>query len=160
MLEVEGFEQSPVMNDALADRAIPEWERTPNVPLLRKTLEHITAHPEEWDQETWALQTSCGTVGCLAGWAVTLAGHNLVFTKGCDCEVCDAEESIAAETCIVDGQLRTIHKAAEHALGLTQEQACSLFNGGNNLHTLWAEANAITHGEIVIPADVKARSGL
>lgn len=40
-----------------------------NVPHLRKTLEHVTDHPEEYDQETW-----CGTKACIAGHAAVLGG--------------------------------------------------------------------------------------
>lgn len=43
---------------------------TVNVPLLRKTLEHIEAHPEEWNQSAWA----CGTAGCFAWHAAMLDG--------------------------------------------------------------------------------------
>jgi hypothetical protein len=45
-------------------------ETTPNVPLLRKTLEHIEAHPEEWYQNTWR----CRTAMCFAGMACHLDG--------------------------------------------------------------------------------------
>ena len=64
-----------------------------NVALARKVLEHIEAHPEEFDMDQWGIKRSdgkpmervineddeeraavvtCNTSACLAGWAVTL----------------------------------------------------------------------------------------
>jgi len=45
---------------------------TPNLPLLRKVLDHIDAHPEEWRQGGWAIETECGTACCIAGFAVAM----------------------------------------------------------------------------------------
>ena len=135
-------------------------ERTPNVPLIRKTLEHITAHPEEWDQTTWATERQgCGTAFCFAGHVVNSEGHEIVWESGgeCDCEWCGG--TVSAEFCLVDGKPRTISNVAMHALGLTRDQADTLFAGGNGLQVLYALANEYTNGEIEIPADVKARSG-
>lgn len=55
----------------------------PNLPLLRKVLDHIDAHPEEWDQSNYVLteaeqikqqtgQPGCGTAYCIAGHAVAM----------------------------------------------------------------------------------------
>lgn len=56
----------------------------PNVPLFRKVVEHIEAHPNEWNQDWWVHQHGgveegeiCGTTFCFAGWALKLTGHNL-----------------------------------------------------------------------------------
>ena len=35
--------------------------------------DHILAHPEEFDMNTWGYQSACGTVACLAGTAVLQA---------------------------------------------------------------------------------------
>ena len=43
---------------------------TVNVPLLRKTLEYVESHPEEWDQSTWI----CGSAGCFAWHAAMIDG--------------------------------------------------------------------------------------
>ena len=62
---------------------------TPNKELAAKVLRQITEHPETHDQEVWFEQNeggrgfcntvgevrdvgTCGTVGCVAGWAVAL----------------------------------------------------------------------------------------
>lgn len=50
-------------------------EPTPNLPLLRKILDHIDAHPEEHDQETW--ESACGTTRCVAGWALHFDGQKV-----------------------------------------------------------------------------------
>jgi hypothetical protein len=52
---------------------------TPNAELAYKVLDHIDAHPEQWDQKAWLKGTDCGTAACFAGWAVVLAGHDVTF---------------------------------------------------------------------------------
>lgn len=44
-----------------------------NNDLLQRTLAHIEAHPEQWNQGAWAKKTDCGTAYCFAGTAVHLA---------------------------------------------------------------------------------------
>lgn len=139
-------------NDDGADQQNPEEEREINVPLLRKTLEHITAHPEEWDQDTWAVESeesSCGTAYCLAGHTAQSLGYPLVWQPGTN----------MASFCLADGKLRTIENVAMHALGLDYHDAVRLFSATNNLHTLWSVANELTGGEIDIPDDVKVGRG-
>lgn len=46
----------------------------PNVELLRRTLDYIKTHPNEWDQDRWVTKTDCGTSYCFAGWALALSG--------------------------------------------------------------------------------------
>lgn len=46
---------------------------TPNIELLGRVIAQITEHPESWDQAQW--WDSCGTSGCIAGWAVHLSGE-------------------------------------------------------------------------------------
>jgi hypothetical protein len=43
---------------------------TPNAALAYRVLDHIDAHPEEWDQTDW----QCGTSACFAGWAIRFSG--------------------------------------------------------------------------------------
>lgn len=48
---------------------------TPNLPLLRKILEHIDTHPEEWDQSTFnPCGSVCNTAMCVGGWACVMSG--------------------------------------------------------------------------------------
>lgn len=123
---------------------MPSSEPQINVPLLRKTLEHITAHPEEWDQAVWMRQsgrTECGTAGCVAGWAVTFAGHTLDF---------ESAVIFWGEAQYLDDG-REIEQAAQDELGLTDDQADRLFAEHNALTDLWEMANEYTGGEIEIP---------
>jgi hypothetical protein len=116
-----------------------------DVPLLRKELQHITDHPEEWDQDIWigrAPERSCGTVGCLAGNTVLHSG--LIPLPGMGQEIdfddfCD-HVNIATMAAIL--------------LGLTRAQANFLFSGKNSLYDLWYYASVFTEGEIEVPLDV------
>lgn len=139
-------------NDDRADDTNPADEREINVPLLRKMLEHVTSHPDEWNQDTWAVESeesSCGTAYCLAGHTAESLGHTLVWQPGTN----------MASFCLAGGELRTIESVATHALGLKYTEAAGLFSACNELHTLWEIANKLTNGEIEIPDDLEARSG-
>lgn len=81
-----------------------------NAELAYKILDHIRENPKEWDQSTW----HCGTTHCFAGFAE-------LFTTG----------EIDDET---DGA-RTWNIATE-ALGITDEDAYTLFNPTNTLSYL------------------------
>lgn len=51
---------------------------TPNTELAYRVLDHIDAHPDQWDQARWwAASPHCGTAGCFAGWAVQLSGGRM-----------------------------------------------------------------------------------
>src|ERR1044072_2947244 len=43
---------------------------TPNAELAYRVLDHIDAHPETWQQDSW----HCGSSFCFGGWAVALSG--------------------------------------------------------------------------------------
>ena len=118
-----------------------------NVELLRKTLEHITAHPEEWDQGIWARRDACGTALCAAGHAVQIAGHKLHWVACCDSPDCGA----LARAITAAGELRPIPDVAREELGLTKEQGDWLFGGLNSLPDLWEIANYYTDGAIEVP---------
>jgi hypothetical protein len=45
--------------------------------LFVEIMAHITAYPQDWDQNTWmarSRQSTCGTAGCIAGWACVIHG--------------------------------------------------------------------------------------
>lgn len=53
---------------------------TPNAELAYKVLDHIDAHPEQWNQGRWyGADPECGTTACFAGWAVALSGHDVTL---------------------------------------------------------------------------------
>ncbi len=45
-----------------------------NKELGRLVLKHVETFPETFNMGNWALETSCGTVACLAGWTLLLHG--------------------------------------------------------------------------------------
>lgn len=148
---------------------------TIDVPLLRKALEHVTAHPEDWCQSYWITRsfvfdgitykgekaskawgwltdeqekqvTWCGTTACLAGTvAVTLLGGKP--HKG-------LSDLITAQVDL-DGEVHDVEEVARTTLGLTMDQAAWLFRAGNTLGELWRIANEFTNGEIEIPAQFR-----
>jgi hypothetical protein len=87
-----------------------------NIPLLRKTMEHIETHPEEWSQTTWAVRTPCGTTMCFAGTAAFLAGH--AFEWSC--------RLVMASAATIRGG-RLVAWVAQEELGLDACQARAIF---------------------------------
>lgn len=119
-----------------------------NVERLRKELEFVTSHQDEWDQGIYAERTACGTTACLAGNTVLHDGLRLNWIEHLSgCYIADALET---------GEL--IHSAAARILGLDDDQAEDLFEGGMTLRRLWAYACQITKGEIDIPANLPLSS--
>lgn len=94
-----------------------------NVPLLRKTLEHIEAHPGEWDQENYR----CGSAACFAGHAALLAGGEWDRPNE------PLDDYLAPSS---DRPFETADERAVSVLGLEQWQADRLFDGGNSLDDL------------------------
>lgn len=111
----------------------------PNLPLLRKVLDHIDAHPEEWAQGTWAQRSyplerhvrelnrgravelpvpACGTAFCIAGHAAVMAGFTVSWPS-------DATSSAL----LTSGD--HIEDVARDELGLTAGEARVLFWGRN-----------------------------
>lgn len=84
---------------------------TPNVALLKQTLNFIKDNPETWDQGNW-----CGTSQCFAGWAVTLAGMRADTLR----ETVDVAEMPAELAAEVDPDFEqiSVRGAAVIALGI------------------------------------------
>lgn len=121
---------------------------TPNLPLLRKVLDHIDAHPEEWDQSEYgkvSRVSSCGTAFCIAGHALVMSGY-------------ETKESItypgSLDFFTPDGVLTDPADEGMRVLGLTADEADDiggLFSAGN---TRWrvqriAEQIAARAGEVL-----------
>lgn len=118
-----------------------------DVPLLRKALEHITEHPEEWKQGFWVTKYDCGTVYCLAGHVAIMTGHEIDWGSEAWRFAPDREATLASG--VVGGQY--ISDVAREALGLSRDHAETLFCGSNTLPELWELAHSYTNGEIEIP---------
>jgi hypothetical protein len=98
-----------------------------NYPLLRKTMEHIEAHPEEHDQDYWGLMTACGTVMCFAGHAAVFDGATPIWAQ----TPSDRYPEMDAVRG-VDGPVR-VEQYAGRALGLTEKEADDLFWGADDI---------------------------
>lgn len=136
---------------------------TIDVELLRKELEHVTAHPEEWDQTRWIVRTSCGTTGCLAGGTALRAGYRPY-------EVTDVigqltwvyvahddpirDSSSVEDLTAPDPRVLSVSSVARRLLGITNTQANDLFAPHNTLEDLWIIASELTDGAIEVPPDV------
>lgn len=118
----------------------PRSHTCPNVPLLKRVLDHIEAHPETHDQDWWAEDTACGTVMCIAGHTVAMTGHTIDL-HGDDDQDGDYAEPGAR---LIDG--RRIEDVAREELGLTRQQAYDLFHLAEDLGAVWATAARITDG--------------
>ncbi len=117
-----------------------------NVPLLRKTLEHITAHPKEHDQEIWALRLpSCGTKGCVAYHAAIMEG-DLQAISSFDGLIWHIEDHNGK-------RVGSIQRVAQDRLGLNDWQAGVLFESNNTVSRLWQLAHKFSSGEIEIPPE-------
>lgn len=110
-----------------------------NVELLQRTLEHIKANPEEWNQGLWT--------HCFAGHAVRLGREGVTLHTvpgGCGGSCCmylvqDSE------------RLYDIERAATATLGLSVAQARDLFYSDNDLAELVRVVN-----EIIASSEVAA----
>lgn len=80
-----------------------------NKALLCKVIRHIEQNPQEWAQEVW--ESECGTRACVAGWAIKLSGQK-VYDLGSPSD------------------------RAKELLGITEDQACRLFNGVNYMEDI------------------------
>jgi hypothetical protein len=122
-----------------------------NVPLLRKVLEHVTAHPEEWNQAEWARRDSCGTAYCIAGHTVVMAGNEVRWSPFC------FEHEYEVSGTLVDG--RRVGDVAVELLGIpiplrrVGVEKGHLFYSENTLSDLWRIASQLTDGEIEIPEE-------
>jgi hypothetical protein len=103
-----------------------------NYPLLRKTKEHIEAHPEEHDQRYWGLKGPCGTTMCFAGHAVVLAGLKPIWSRPGD--IFYGEETHMIAVVEEDGSRWSVQVGAARALGLGPDEAEELFQECGTLH--------------------------
>lgn len=114
----------------------------PNVPLLRKTMEHIKEHPEHWLQDTYrimvetglaeawgrsfhrqGLPLECGTAMCFAGWACDIAGV-------------EWRDDFGGTILVGGGETSSAATMAQELLGITGSQASYLFSAGNTIEDL------------------------
>jgi hypothetical protein len=144
--------------------------------LLRKHLERLTDQPSRHRQHGWflvaaappappmtreqaqqvAAANGCGTFACLAGDVVAEAGEQLRLRPSAATLTVtdDGRASVWIAECTESGG--SIGSAARRILGLTIPQATALFDGSNSLADLWLLAEAMSGGDIVCPAELRA----
>ena len=115
----------------------------PNAKLAYQVLDHIDAHPEQWDQETYYEVNECGTTACFAGWTVILSkvelnAHGDVLLSSLPHEVADLVGQIRSTepSPLEDPQLAEIADVARVLLGIDRDQRGSLFYADNDREDL------------------------
>jgi hypothetical protein len=124
-------------------------DRGPFEPLMQRTLDYIRDHPEEHDQDSWAVQTLCGTKRCLAGTAVFLAGYHINYKRMLPV---DDEDRLTheASTCVdpTTGETRSIRRVAQELLGLDNDEVDLLFFGSGSVEYLSRVFSELTDGRV------------
>jgi hypothetical protein len=99
---------------------------TINVELLASVLAYIERHPQEHKQQNWGERgTSCGTTFCFAGTAALMDGATLLWGK----ESAANSRELLYGVMDYSGQVTSVEKYARHELGLTTDEADTLFGG-------------------------------
>jgi hypothetical protein len=120
-----------------------------DVARLRKTLEFIHAHPEEHNQQYWAVKRSCGTTMCLGGTVVHQAGYKLQWQQ--------VSSNMKAATMAVHpatGEIVNIEDEAADLLRIDHDDVQMLFHRSESIGDLYTVARDITRGEIAIPMEL------
>jgi hypothetical protein len=95
-------------------------------------MQHIEAHPEEWDQAQWI----CGTRACLAGRIVLQAGAT---------PDPDVPKGWSSDLAILDGYGVSIPDAARRIAGLTWAEGQHLFHASVTLEEMCHDTTRITN---------------
>lgn len=96
-----------------------------NLPLFDRIKAHITAHPDQFDMNSWWTVGSCGTACCIAGWACAL-DELTVMPLGFGSLPRPTDKGIAlAAVCKENSTAAS--ELARMALGLTHAEAARLF---------------------------------
>jgi hypothetical protein len=101
---------------------------TPNVPLLLKVMDHIEHHREEWGQHHWRT--------CFAAHAALIDGGEWASRAGISMLARDddpADKTWPRHYLTGDRMTIDVSDRAQHALRLTDDQACCLFASDSTL---------------------------
>lgn len=108
--------------------------RRPNAALAYRVLDHIDAHPEQWDQDTYYAPSSCGTTACFAGWSVLLS--EIPIDRNGDVLLADLEPEVAEAVGALSHRdymgpeyrhLAEVPEVAQVLLGINRGQKICLF---------------------------------
>lgn len=92
----------------------------------REVLAYIKANPEQHDQEIWARQLSCETVGCFA--------YHVCRMKGFEADLKRIVQHDRTMAWLTTGDV--IAEKATEILGANDDQANSLFDSDNTIEDL------------------------
>lgn len=111
---------------------------------LDAILDHIEAHPEEWEQGYYGFKTECKTAYCVAGHALVRAGIHIAWEQ---LDTLDGSWEWEADFAIDPRthEQRNIQHLAGEILGLSSDQATELFLGSNSFDRLREVAHGIRH---------------
>lgn len=110
-----------------------------NAELLGRVLKHIKEVVKRWSQAYWSLATDNGTAHCFGAWAVTLSGitiHRDPIGEWAYVRAEDVPEGIEATNCTFREDRVTVISVATSLLGLSDDQAATLFDAENSLEDL------------------------
>lgn len=109
-----------------------------NTALAEETLQYIKDHPFEWMQSTYGMNTQCGTVGCFAYHAVNLSGEyeHVLNTQW-------HKRGSLSHT------ITASKEAAMQVLGLTEDEALTMFTSYNTLDELSYMVKDFVNGDEV-----------
>lgn len=147
-----GREQISVVS-TLRDDEI--FDLAPNVELFQASLDHITYHPETWDQQNWLRRLArpedsvsaapeCGTAGCLAGTVSLLSGWRPAGNQ---------EYGTWTMVTFQGEPPREVDALAYELLGMDEEYSLDIFGGDNKLQTLWDRAQVLCAGQLTVPEE-------
>jgi hypothetical protein len=105
----------------------------PNAELAYRVLDHITAHPKEWNQTIYLRKDHCGTAACFAGWTVLLSGDRPNWSEGWPAHGGEVTDVVTAaqspdSVCVSD--------RATELLDITSWDAFGLFDANNSMDDL------------------------
>lgn len=123
-----------------------------NIERMQKLLDHVTAHPEEHDQNTWGQKTACGTTMCLAGHAVEMFGAGIAWMP---LDPYSRDPDTVQAVAIFDKTGREIPEAAAELLDLTLDEMTHLFYTAQTADDLWKTASVYTRGKLELPLHLR-----
>lgn len=126
---------------------------TPNATLAYRVLDHIDAHPEQWDQSVYLGEGDCGTTACFAGWALLLSGVEMdrnwdVLADTLTPELAEGVHELLDRTRLeVDERwpmtLVDASEVAQVLLGVSEVESASLFYALNRRQVLGMKVERI-----------------
>jgi hypothetical protein len=106
-----------------------------NVELIERTMQHIQDEPESWDQQSWIGENLCGTTACFAGRALMLSGSTAFEVTRMTHEYDE------------DRDMLMVRSEAARRLGLSRDEALTLFQGGNGRRELELMVKDLVNGD-------------